>query len=212
MEGIPDLELCLEKEQSLQARFWNPGRYQIKDRRGGIFTLEADSLPVPIPVDGPWMVHFQKGRGAPDSVRFETLRSWTESDNPGIRYFSGSAIYEATVAMEDSLFGKAYGFTLDLGGVREIAEITLNGQSLGIDWTPPFRADVSGILKPGENSLTVVVTNLWPNRLIGDQFLPEAGRIAVTNIVKFTKASPLLDSGLLGPVKILICEKRDVRF
>jgi hypothetical protein len=79
-------------------------------------------------------------------------------------------------------------------------------------WKPPFRTDITGAVKPGKNLLEIQVTNLWPNRLIGDQFLPETKRFTKTNITKFKKTTPLLKSGLLGPVQILVAEQRKVAF
>ena len=86
----------------------------------------------------------------------------------------------------------------------------VNGKTLGVLWKPPFRVDITSAGKPGSNSLEVQVTNLWPNRLIGDQFLPEGQRVTHTNVRHFTQASPLLESGLLGPVRLLVVEKRSV--
>jgi hypothetical protein len=92
---------------------------------------------------------------------------------------------------------------LDLGRVREIAETKINGTSAGdILWKPPFIADVSSALKPGRNHIEVTVTNLWPNRLIGDQ-QPGATSYTFTDYQPYTKDSPLIESGLLGPVRLL---------
>ena len=102
--------------------------------------------------------------------------------------------------MNDDVLKKDTKYILDLGKVGNIAEIVLNGQVLPIQWKPPYRADVTPWLHAGKNELQIKITNLWPNRLIGDQFLPAEQRYAFTNIAKFTKASPLLESGLLGPV------------
>ena len=91
---------------------------------------------------------------------------------------------------------------MDLGAVKELAEIRLNGKNLGVLWTKPYRLDISAALKPGTNNLQVDVINLWPNRLIGDTFLPKAQRRTRTNMTKYTQASDLLPSGLLGPVTL----------
>ena len=91
---------------------------------------------------------------------------------------------------------------LDLGDVRELAEVRVNGQSCGITWAPPFRVDISRALKPGANQLEIEVVNFWPNRIIGDQSLPEAQRLTRTNVRKLTADTPLMPSGLFGPVKL----------
>jgi hypothetical protein len=92
---------------------------------------------------------------------------------------------------------------LDLGEVREIAEVRVNGRNLGILWKQPFRVALGAAARPGWNELEVEVTNLWPNRLIGDQHVAPEGRLTRTNIAKFNADSPLLSSGLLGPVTVV---------
>jgi hypothetical protein len=91
---------------------------------------------------------------------------------------------------------------LDLGKVKNLADVTLNGKSLGILWKEPFQIDVTGSLKQGKNRLAVKVTNLWPNRLIGDQKLPEKDRTTWASVSLYKATDPLLPSGLMGPVTI----------
>ena len=92
---------------------------------------------------------------------------------------------------------------MDFGKVKEIAEVSLNGQDLGILWKPPFRVDATSALRPGLNKLEVKVTNLWPNRLIGDAGLPEDQRVTWTTYQPYHPNDPLLESGLLGPVRLV---------
>ena len=92
---------------------------------------------------------------------------------------------------------------LDLGNVRELAEVRLNGRSLGVLWAPPWRVEITGAAKPGTNTLEIEVVNFWPNRIIGDQFLAPEKRFTRTNIRKLTRDTPLMESGLLGPVRVL---------
>ena len=92
---------------------------------------------------------------------------------------------------------------LDLGNVRELAEVRVNGKSCGITWSPPFRVDITAAVKPGANKLEVDVVNFWPNRIIGDAGLPKEQRRTRTNIRKLTARTPLITSGLLGPVWLL---------
>ena len=150
-------------------------------------------------LEGPWNVSFQEGRGAPASAVFEHLASWTESSDPGIKYFSGTAKYTKEFEIEVS----ADRYELDLGGVCNMAEVTLNGTKLRTLWRAPFRIDVTGALKPGMNKLEISVTNLWPNRLIGDEQPGVKQRITYTTWPFYKAGDPLLVSGLLGPVKIL---------
>jgi len=90
--------------------------------------------------------------------------------------------------------------------VKNIAEVSLNGKPLGILWKEPFRVDVTDTLVEGKNELTIQITNLWANRLIGDQKLPEKERSTWTSGEFFKATDPLLPSGLLGPVQILPVE------
>ncbi|HEY3860587.1 MAG TPA: glycosyl hydrolase [Verrucomicrobiae bacterium] len=149
---------------------------------------------------GPWDVAFDPRWGGPASARFDRLESWTSRAEPGIRYYSGAAVYRKSFSLRKAPASKVI---LDLGQVRELAEVKVNGRSCGIAWTPPFRADITAALKPGGNALEIEVVNFWPNRLIGDQFLPPAERLTKTNIRKFTQHTPLMESGLLGPVRLL---------
>ncbi|HXS95590.1 MAG TPA: hypothetical protein VN736_13385 [Candidatus Limnocylindrales bacterium] len=148
------------------------------------------------PLTAPWSVEFAPGWGAPASVVFEHLNSWTENADPGIRYYSGTARYRTHF---EAPTGGGH-LELDLGEVRELGHVYLNGKDLGTLWKPPFRVALDGAIRPGENTLEIAVTNFWPNRLIGDARLPESQRHTHTNIVKWRADSPLMPSGLLGPV------------
>ena len=90
---------------------------------------------------------------------------------------------------------------LNLGEVENIAEVTINGSSVGVLWKKPFVVDVTSALRPGKNRLEVKVTNVWPNRMIGDK-QPGAQRIAYSTFDPFKADSPLLPSGLIGPVTV----------
>ncbi len=87
--------------------------------------------------------------------------------------------------------------------MRELAEVKVNGKSCGIVWCPPFRVDITSAVKPGENKLEIEVVNFWPNRIIGDASLPPDQRLTQTNIRNLKANTPLMESGLLGPVRIL---------
>jgi hypothetical protein len=131
--------------------------------------------------------------------------SWADYRDFGVRYYSGTATYRTDFDLavnSESLAGKR--IWLDLGEVKHVAAVRLNGSELGVAWTKPFRVEQTGHLRDAGNQLEVDVTNLWPNRLIGDaQRLPDA-RITKTNITKFDGNSPLLPSGLLGPVTLMV--------
>jgi hypothetical protein len=151
-------------------------------------------------LNGPWTVKFDPLWGGPESADFSQLTSWTARPEPGIRFYSGTATYQQNFDLPATLAGKQ--LMLNLGDVRELAEVRLNGQSLGIVWAPPFRVDITPAVKPGANQLEIEVVNFWPNRIIGDAGLPPEQRLTKTNILTLTAETPLMDSGLLGPVKI----------
>ncbi|MFM9936577.1 MAG: glycosylhydrolase-like jelly roll fold domain-containing protein [Novosphingobium sp.] len=141
---------------------------------------------------------FQPGRGAPDSVVLPQLADWSKHADAGVRYFSGTATYRQVFKLPAKT---AKYLVLDLGEVREMAEVIVNGKSAGILWKPPYRADLTGFVKPGNNTLEVRVTNLWVNRLIGDE-QPGAKPITFTKIMTYRADAPLRPSGLIGPVTL----------
>ncbi len=155
-------------------------------------------------LSSPWTVHFDPKWGGPESAQFDQLVSWTARSEPGIKYYSGTATYEKTFDLPDAALRTPHStLWLDLGNVRELAEVKVNGQSCGITWTPPFRVDVTDAVKPGENKLEIEVVNFWPNRIIGDASLPPDQRLTRTNIRNLKAGTALMESGLIGPVRLL---------
>ncbi|MFN7948802.1 MAG: glycosyl hydrolase [Blastocatellia bacterium] len=154
-------------------------------------------------LDGAWNVQFQADRGAPEKVTFDRLMSWTEIADPGVKYFSGTATYGQTVNAPSGWFAAGTRLWFDLGDVKNLAEVVINGQSLGIVWQQPFRVDVTDALRPGANAVEIKVTNLWVNRLIGDQQPSAAKKYTYTTMPFYRADSPLLPSGLLGPVRLV---------
>ncbi|MGO8676671.1 MAG: glycosyl hydrolase [Limisphaerales bacterium] len=197
--GCTSVPLRLEPHQSYFIVFRKAGG--TKPAPGRNF---ADSRPAQ-DIDGPWEVAFQRNRGAPESVRFNTLTDWTKASDPGVRYFSGIATYRTQFDWKP----RQSKVLLDLGQVEVMAGVRLNGHDLGPVWTAPYRVDVTAAVKPGPNLLEIRVANLWPNRLIGDAGLPPAQRVAWTTWNPFAKDSPLLPSGLLGPVRLAAEGERD---
>ncbi len=186
---------------------------------------DIQSVPAAIELTGRWTLRFPPNWGAPPQVSLDQLASWTENSDPGVRYFSGTVEYETTFDVAPELLGDAKALFLDLGQVKNIASVTLNGTSLPTLWKPPYTADISRIAHAGSNTLKVRVTNLWPNRLIGDEQLPEdvewngivlkrwpewlaSGTPRPTKRLTFTtwhhwrRDSQLLESGLIGPVML----------
>ena len=159
-------------------------------------------------IDGAWHVGFQKDRGAPSQATFDKLESYTENRDAGIKYFSGTATYTKTIAADKAWFTKDAELWLNLGDVKNLAEVIVNGKSLGIIWKKPFRINVTNALKPGQNKLEIKVTNLWVNRLIGDVQPGVTNKITYTTMPFYQANSKLLPSGLLGPVQVMGVERK----
>jgi hypothetical protein len=213
---------------------WQPGNYDISATDGTNTAVSVPELPAPIEIAGPWQLTFPPKLGAPEKVAMDSLHSWSEDSDPGVRHFSGTAVYEKDIDIPEAYLKPNLGLYLDLGEVRVIATVTLNGTALATCWAPPFRVDISKAARPGTNHLSVAVSNLWVNRLIGDEQLPEdsdrnpegnlrawpqwlldgqpspTGRIAFSTWRLWKKDDPLQPSGLLGPVR-LIATQRIVR-
>lgn len=158
-----------------------------------------------IPITGSWNLSFSKGWGAPASAVFPQLISWTASKDSGIKYFSGTATYNKTFLFSEptsSLKGKSV--YLELGKLAKVGEVWLNGKPLGITWSLPHRFDITDEIRNGENTLKIEVVNTWSNRIIGD--LHSEKKYTYTNLnVRGSREllwteTPLLESGLLGPV------------
>lgn len=202
---------------------WANGRAELQTASGRSLHAEAEDVPAPEELTGPWELSFPPNWGAPASVTLDKLISWTDHTNDGVRYFSGTATYTKTVDIPADRLRSGMELWLDLGAVKNFAEVSLNGQGFGVLWKPPFRVNVTSAAKPGSNQLVVKVTNLWPNRLIGDEQLPAdvewngkqlaewpqwmldgkpspTGRLTFTTWHHWTKSDTLLESGLLGPV------------
>ena len=202
--------------------------------------------PSPLTVDGPWEVMYKKvGKMTADqTVTLPTLTSWTQSATPAIKYYSGTAVYINTVNLTADWAATNQAVRLDLGVVKELARVKVNGIDCGVAWKAPYWVDISKALKAGANRVEIEVTNTWANRLIGDEqepvdstftepikqphFKDKAGnplpvgrmlvefpewimknqprpgnRVGFCSWNYFTKDSPLLDAGLLGPVQVL---------
>ena len=154
-----------------------------------------------------WIVNFDPKWGG-STIKMDKLISWTEHPNEGIKYYSGKAVYTTNFNVKNingtSRSNREGNLMLDLGEVKDvgIARVKLNGKDLGIVWCPPFRVDVSGILKKKNNQLEIEVVNTWRNRLVGDRGKPQSERFTKTNIT-IKPEWTVLPSGLLGPVRIL---------
>jgi hypothetical protein len=158
-----------------------------------------------VELKGPWTVRFDPIWGGPESVVFEKLDDWTRQPEDGIRFYSGTATYSRTFDLPPTLRHVRTKIWLDLGELKNLAEVRLNGKDLGVLWTKPFRVDITETLKANGNILEVDVVNLWTNRLIGDAGLPPEKHFTRSNVAhRFKKGDQLLESGLIGPVRIMV--------
>jgi hypothetical protein len=154
-------------------------------------------------VDGPWDLTFQADRGAPPKITLDKLASWSDNADDGVKYFSGTGTYTKTVEAPPDWFKQGAHLSIDLGEVKNIAEVSVNGKPLGIVWKTPYRVDVTDVLKPGANTVEIKITNPWVNRIIGDR-QPNVAKMYTFTSPKYYKAdSKLVPSGLLGPVQII---------
>ncbi len=215
-----DLAVAADGRPAVYA--WQPVNLELKTAAGQTLKAATTAVPAPVEIAGAWDLAFPPNWGAPAAVKLDKLISWTDHADQGVKYFSGTATYRKTFSIphQPSAINRVF---LDLGLVKNLAEVRLNGRDLGILWKPPFRVEVTDALRDGKNELVVQITNLWPNRLIGDEQLPEdrewngiqlkawpqwvldgkpspTGRFTFTTWHHWTKADELLPSGLLGPV------------
>jgi len=164
-----------------------------------------ENFPQVIPIvelEGPWEVSFDPTMGGPEQVSFPTLTDWSKHSEPGIRYYSGLATYRKDFNLTEGLDLDKDRIMLELGEVHSMARIKLNGTDLGVLWCAPWRVDINDALRKKGNRLEIEVANLWPNRLIGDKTPSQKQKFTWTTYNPYTADSPLLPSGLLGPVKI----------
>ncbi len=199
-EQLASGEVTMPAADRLQLLSFSPGTYRLRvGQREREFVLSG--IPPAVEILGPWEVQFAAGMGATPSKIFPRLISWTEDGEPGVRYYSGIARYVKTIDLTREILGRELRQFLDLGDVQKVARVRLNGMVLGVCWTHPFRLDVTAAVRPGTNRLEVEVANTWSNRLTGDA-LSDSPHFTHTNL-RWDKATPLLPSGLLGPMRIV---------
>ena len=207
------------------------GEITYRSLKGGTKELKVKSVPKPIELNGDWEVSFPLKNGTSLDTIFNDLVSWSKSSEKEIRYFSGTASYKKEFNISSKLLKSCNSLQLDLGHVKIIAEVILNGKSLGVLWKAPYRINIDDAVVKGTNILEVKITNLWPNRLIGDEQLKldyerkgpnvkewpkwllnkterPTQRVTLAAFKHYNKDSELLPSGLIGPVKIIVYKVR----
>ncbi len=194
---------------SIDFRADKNGNYTFESSEGLEYSCMVNEVPEPLALNGPWQIHFPENQDTPSDTVFQRLMSWTDHKHVGIRYFSGTVSYLNTVDIPVEWTEHDQQVFLDLGEVRMMAEVILNGKNLGVLWKNPFRLEITSEVIPGQNNLEVRVTNTWWNRLVGDEKYPlgfPGSKADHPRTFTTTKAwnagSELLPSGLLGPVKM----------
>ncbi|WP_418262519.1 glycosylhydrolase-like jelly roll fold domain-containing protein [Flavobacterium faecale] len=225
-EATAEPQLIYNQEKLNWITPW-AGKLKYKTATGKTKTLKVKSVPEAIELKGAWEVSFPMKNKTVLKESFNNLTSWATAANDDIRYFSGTAIYKKQFDIPAHLLKEEYSLQLDLGTVKEIAEVLVNGKNLGVYWKAPFSIDINKLVVAGNNTLEIKITNLWPNRLIGDEQLPldyerkgpnvsnwpdwllnnsprPTDRSTFAAFKHWHKDSKLLPSGLLGPVKIIV--------
>ncbi|MDR1859728.1 MAG: DUF3395 domain-containing protein [Bacteroidales bacterium] len=216
---VPDYELKATAEGNTELLAWTSATFELKAASGKTLITEVKTAE-PQEVTGTWNLTFPPNWGAPEQVTLDKLISWTEHPDDGVKYFSGTATYSISFSYEKPAEDRV---VLDLGNLKNFAEVALNGTKYPVLWKPPYRLDITDAVKSGDNALTVEITNLWPNRLIGDEQLPDdrqwngirlkewpqwvldgkpspTGRYTFTTWHHWRKDDKPLPSGLFGPV------------
>ena len=225
----PQWETSIAADGRPVVKAWGNVRVELHTANAKVLHAEATDVVAPQEISGAWTLNFPPNWGAPPSVTLDKLISWPDYSDKGVKYFSGTATYEKEIEIPAERLSTGREIWLDLGAVKNFAEVSLNGQNFGVLWKPPFRVNITPAAKAGANKLVVKVTNLWPNRLIGDEQLPEdgvwsglkaktwpqwlldgkpspTGRLTFTTWHHWTKSDALLESGLLGPVTLQTAE------
>lgn len=220
-EPLPDARVTIRGGQWRLATE-KAGEYEAMTSEGKRLVVTVSSLPT-VALDEGWQLEFP-GRGA----KATGLGSWAESSDPEEKYFSGTATYRRSATLPAEAFGPERRQILDLGDVQCFAQVFVNGKELATLWRAPYRLDITDAVHAGENQIEVRVTNLWINRMIGDENLPEdgdrnsdgtlkswpnwlakglpspTGRRSFSSWKLWRKNDPLAPSGILGPAKIVV--------
>jgi hypothetical protein len=218
-----------------EAELWHPGTGEIEpagytiaggrtvvplhlDQRESVFVVfrrSASSASRTLPpqktttlamLNGPWDVAFPPNLGAPEKIRLADLESWTASSDKGVKYFSGTATYSKTIQVPPDWLRPETGLLLDLGTVKDIAEVSINGRTVATLWKPPYRARIARVLKAGANRLEIRITNQWTNRLIGDRELDPGRKVLASSpagMDRFGAPQAIAEAGLIGPVTVV---------
>ena len=230
MKPNRDIHFSFSKGDDLKARIYNNGNYNISLSSGKSWDLSVTDLPEHFKIEGSWDVTFKKDNGYGGTIKMDSLVDWKDYPKDSINYYSGTATYVKTITIPKELLKTDIKAVLDLGEVYIVAKVWLNNKQVAISWMPPFELDISEYLVSGENYMKIELTNQWSNRLIGDERFPSndgnykiegyrpegkmpdwyvkneprpsGKRTTFTTAPFYKQDSPLMPSGLLGPVEI----------
>lgn len=203
------IDLSHSAQGQVDAVVWQAGEYVLHMADGQTRTIDVPQLPDSVEIPGPWSVEFDPQQASPGSIAMEALADWTKHAEPEVKYYSGSATYRSQFNYPQKLAGQR--LYLDLGEVRDLATIRINGKDLGTLWSPPWRVEITDAVRRGQNALEVDVVNTWNNRLVGDASLPPEERQTYLTMETVSQSSPLLPAGLIGPVEVRIAQEIEIK-
>ncbi len=219
---LPDGLMLRRQGNNIKALVWQNGSYHL-----GTHEINVVDKCTMQTVEGPWQLYFEPGRGAPQHISLPQLASLHRHPDFGVRHFAGVVTYKRQITIPPAALQKGKRVFLDLGRVEVIASISINGKEAGLCWKEPYRLDITRSIKPGVNHLSIQVATLWPNRQIGDEHLPAehsftpshyisampewfvqnkpnpGRRITLATWNNYKAGDPLLEAGLLGPVRLV---------
>ncbi|MGZ3838901.1 MAG: glycosyl hydrolase [Flavisolibacter sp.] len=224
--GQVNVEIIQNNQNGFEMNLAQSGKYKLATSDGKNYNFEIKTISQPMLIKGRWEVKFINRMGGTDKTTFEDLISWSDRNEKSIKYYSGGAVYSKNISISKAMIGKDKKLKLDLGKVEVMSEVKVNGKLIGILWKEPYCIDITDAVKMGTNKIEIKVVNLWVNRLIGDEQIPDSserkngsllswpkwviegksnptGRYSFTTWKVWKKDSPLLESGLLGPVRII---------
>lgn len=189
---LTQVDLTLEARDAVFVIFRHDSDYSVENFVDQFQTLQT--------LEGDWTLAYTDPEGHMLSRQLSPGQSWTTAQDRQLRYFSGTATYRHIFKLPAVPDQRAF---LDLGDVRDLANVTLNGKALGSLWTPPYRIEITGALRAGNNELEVAVTNPWKNRLIGD-VQPDIKPTSQTYGRTYEQNAALRPAGLLSPVRLMM--------
>jgi hypothetical protein len=217
-ENINTPRLFVTKNAKLAAEFFSPGKLEIERADKARIVLSANSVPAPKTISGPFTVAFDSKWGAPATpLQFAKLVSWTENTDPGIKHYSGAAVYTKQLDIPASDLAAGIRVYLEIDRVCEVAEVSVNGKPAGTLWRPPYKLDITDYINEGKNTLSITVANTWVNRCLYDATLPGGERLTWANSMETHYPDPKnikptdylpwkhgpLPSGLIGKMRLV---------